>query len=65
MGALGRSLETGLLLVNGVARLFDALVTLRAEVRLLFVLSRNGVLNGVFKTAGSVSRKLLIDLSDD
>ena len=64
MGALGRSLETGLLLVNGVASLFDTLVTLRAEVRLLFVLSRNGVLNGVFTTAGSAARKLLIDLSD-
>ncbi|KAL3783576.1 hypothetical protein ACHAW5_007884 [Stephanodiscus triporus] len=55
MGAFGRSLDTGLLLVNDVARFFDTLLTLQAEMILVFVLSCNGVLNGVFTTAGGAA----------
>jgi len=59
MGALGRSLETGLLLVNVVAKLFD---TLAAVMGLVIALTCNGVLNA-FTAAGAMG-KSAIDVAD-
>ena len=64
IGALGRSLETGLRLVDAAARFFDTLDTLRAEVR-PDVVSRNGFLNGVFTTAGGAELTVCLYVPDD
>jgi hypothetical protein len=56
IGALGRSLDTGVLLANAGGRSKDNLFTLLVEADPAFVLFRNGALIGAFTTEGGAVR---------